>query len=85
MVRWYVDEDFFLLEVSHTPNIDHIDHNDRNHSNPGSPDDTGDPNKIQLDVTLIELQLPSPPSPITTNSHNLGHPHTQHIHEVPNT
>lgn len=83
MIRYYVDEDLFLLEVSHTTPPD-----DRNPSTPSSPD-PDDPNEspIGYDVTLIELppvqqQLP-PPSPITVNHTN--HVHGHHVHEVTNT
>ncbi|XP_063982125.1 uncharacterized protein Grh isoform X1 [Diachasmimorpha longicaudata] len=92
MVRYYVDEDLFLLEVSHSPHQEH----DRNPSNPGSPGDPDDPNEstpIGYDVTLIELppvqsQLPPPPSPISVshgNPHAHVHGHNPHIHEVTNT
>lgn len=89
MIRYYVDEDLFLLEVSHSPtNQEH----DRNPSDPGSPGDPDDPHEstsIGYDVTLIELppvQAPPPPSPISVN-HNHGHVHghNQHVHEVANT
>lgn len=96
MIRYYVDEDLFLLEVSHSRTSPEQNVVDRNTSNPGSPGDPDDPNEnmtIGFDVTLIELpsaQPQLPPSPIAvTHSHSHGHTHvhghSQHVHEVANT
>lgn len=80
MIRYYVDEDLFLFQVSHS-RIKPDSGTDRNH-NPGSPDDpdTGDPPNHGYDVTFIELptsqiQLPASPS---------AHAHA-HMHDAGNT
>lgn len=84
MIRYYVDEDLFLLEVSHSRiNPD----SERNPNNPGSPGDPGDPGDPPTnggyDVTLIELPS-SPPhmphSPLANSTH--GH---AHVHDNSNT
>ncbi|XP_026669204.1 protein grainyhead isoform X2 [Ceratina calcarata] len=86
MIRYYVDEDLFLLEVTHS-RVNPDPSNDRSQANPGSPGDPGDPGDppapTGYDVTLIEL--PSSPahiahSPLTNSTH--GHPH---VHESGNT
>ncbi|XP_076667286.1 grainy head isoform X3 [Andrena cerasifolii] len=86
MIRYYVDEDLFLLEVSHS-RVNPDPSNDRNPNNPGSPGDPGDPGDppatAGYDVTLIEL--PSSPvhiahSPLTNSAH--GH---AHVHDTGNT
>ncbi|XP_033356783.1 protein grainyhead isoform X2 [Bombus vosnesenskii] len=86
MIRYYVDEDLFLLEVTHS-RINPDPSNERNPANPGSPGDPGDPGDppatAGYDVTLIEL--PSSPthiahSPLTNSAH--GH---AHVHESGNT
>ncbi|XP_036148573.1 protein grainyhead isoform X2 [Monomorium pharaonis] len=80
MIRYYVDEDLFLLEVSHS-RINPEPGSERN--NPDSPD-PGDPgdHSVGYDVTLIEL--PSPPhlphSPLANSTH--GH---VHVHDNSNT
>lgn len=83
MIRYYVDEDLFLLEVSHS-RISPVDQNaDRNNpNNPGSPGDPGDPGDppaaAGYDVTLIELPS-SPPhlphSPLANSTHSHAHVH----------
>lgn len=82
MIRYYVDEDLFLLEVSHS-RINSDPSNDRNNpGSPGDPSDPGDPPATAgYDVTLIELP-PShlPHSPLT----NSAHAHT-HVHDNGNT
>ncbi|XP_012137359.1 grainy head isoform X2 [Megachile rotundata] len=84
MIRYYVDEDLFLLEVTHS-RMNPDPSNERN--NPGSPGDPGDPGDppatAGYDVTLIEL--PSTPahvahSPLTNSSHAHAH-----VHESGNT
>ncbi|XP_071869111.1 grainy head isoform X2 [Bombus fervidus] len=86
MIRYYVDEDLFLLEVTHS-RVNPDPSNERNSANPGSPGDPGDPGEppatAGYDVTLIEL--PSSPahiahSPLT----NSAHAHA-HVHESGNT
>ncbi|KOX77113.1 Protein grainyhead [Melipona quadrifasciata] len=86
MIRYYVDEDLFLLEVTHS-RVNPDPSNERNPANPGSPGDPGDPGDppatAGYDVTLIEL--PSSPahiahSPLTNSAH--GH---THVHETGNT
>ncbi|XP_050590251.1 protein grainyhead isoform X2 [Bombus affinis] len=86
MIRYYVDEDLFLLEVTHS-RVNPDPSNERNPANPGSPGDPGDPGDppatAGYDVTLIEL--PSSPahiahSPLTNSAH--GH---AHVHESGNT
>ncbi|XP_054010434.1 protein grainyhead isoform X1 [Hylaeus anthracinus] len=86
MIRYYVDEDLFLLEVSHS-RVNPDPSNDRNPNNPGSPGDPGDPGDppttAGYDVTLIEL--PSSPthmahSPLANSAH--GH---SHVHDNGNT
>ncbi|KOC59786.1 Protein grainyhead [Habropoda laboriosa] len=87
MIRYYVDEDLFLLEVTHS-RVNPDPSSDRNPANPGSPGDPGDPGEPPTtggyDVTLIEL--PSSPvshiahSPLTNSAH--GH---AHVHESGNT
>jgi len=82
MIRYYVDEDLFLLEVSHS-RINPADPSaDRNPNNPGSPGDPGDPGDppttAGYDVTLIELPS-SPPhlphSPLANSTHSHAHVH----------
>ncbi|XP_024935913.1 uncharacterized protein LOC107263230 isoform X2 [Cephus cinctus] len=89
MIRYYVDEDLFLLEVSHS----HVN-SDRNPNpgSPGDPGDPGDPPSAGYDVTLIELSsspTPLPPSPLTvTAAHAHAHSHSHvhsHVHETGNT
>ncbi|XP_076638400.1 grainy head isoform X3 [Colletes latitarsis] len=86
MIRYYVDEDLFLLEVSHS-RVNPDPSNDRNPNNPGSPGDPGDPGDppatAGYDVTLIVL--PSSPahiahSPLANSAH--GH---SHVHDNGNT
>lgn len=84
MIRYYVDEDLFLLEVSHSRiNPDpSADHNPNNPGSPGDPSDPGDP-PAGYDVTLIELPSSSshlPHSPLA----NSAHAHT-HVHDNGNT
>ncbi|XP_071573029.1 uncharacterized protein Grh isoform X2 [Temnothorax nylanderi] len=78
MIRYYVDEDLFLLEVSHSRiNPD----SERNPNNPGSPGDPGDPGDppAGYDVTLIELpHLPHSPLANSTHAH-------VHVHDNSNT
>ena len=86
MIRYYVDEDLFLLEVSHSRTKP--DFVDRNH-NPGSPgdQDSGDSPNPGYDVTLIELPNPPiqlPPSPIAPTAHSHAHVHA-HMHDAGNT
>ncbi|XP_011872603.1 PREDICTED: protein grainyhead [Vollenhovia emeryi] len=74
MMRYYVDEDFFLLEVSHSRiNQD----SERNLNNPGSPGDPSDPgdSPAGYDVTLIELPTSSSHSPLANSTHAHGHVH----------
>lgn len=78
MIRYYVDEDLFLFQVSHS-RVKSDSITDRNH-NPSSPDDqdTGDPPNHGYDVTLIELHtspIPLPQSPITPSLHAHAHMH----------
>ncbi|XP_031364304.1 protein grainyhead isoform X2 [Apis dorsata] len=86
MIRYYVDEDLFLLEVTHSrvPNPDPS--NERNPANPGSPGDPGDPSDqpatAGYDVTLIEL--PSASAHIAHSPLNSAHGHA-HVHESGNT
>ncbi|XP_066591732.1 protein grainyhead isoform X2 [Prorops nasuta] len=78
MVRYYVDEDLFLLEVSHS----RVNPETDRHPNPGSPSDPGDPETtVGYDVTLIELSTAAS-SPLTNSSHEHVH---QHVHESANT
>lgn len=86
MIRYYVDEDLFLLEVTHS-RVNPDPSNERNPPNPGSPGDPGDPGDppatAGYDVTLIAL--PSSPahiahSPLTNSAHGHGH-----VHESGNT
>lgn len=86
MIRYYVDEDLFLLEVSHS-RVNPDPSNERNPNNPGSPGDPGDPGDSPAtagyDVTLIELPSSSAHiahSPLTNSTH--GH---AHVHETGNT
>lgn len=82
MVRYYSDEDLFLLEVSHSRiNPD----NERNPNNPGSPSDPGDPNdpSAGYDVTLIKLPSPPPHLPHSPLA-NSTHAHV-HVHDNSNT
>lgn len=88
MIRYYVDEDLFLLEVSHSrinsdPSADR--NNPNNPSSPGDPSDPGDP-PAGYDVTLIELPN-LPHSPITAAAAaNSAHAHTHtHVHDNGNT
>lgn len=82
MIRYYVDEDLFLLEVSHSRiNPD----NERNPNNPGSPGDPGDPRDppVGYDVTLIELPSSSPHLPHSPLANStLAH---VHVHDNSNT
>ncbi|KAG8038672.1 hypothetical protein G9C98_000227 [Cotesia typhae] len=89
MIRHYVDEDLFLLEVSHSTTPANPECNQSNPGSPGDPDDPNDSTSIGYDVTLIKLQTqltpPSPSlssstSPATVNSHIHGH-----VHEVTNS
>lgn len=80
MIRYYVDEDLFLLEVSHSRiNPDPSDRNSNNPGSPGDPSDPGDPPATAgYDVTLIEL--PSSPvhlphSPLANSTHTHAHVH----------
>lgn len=82
MIRYYVDEDLFLLEVSHSRiNPD----NERNPNNPGSPGDPSDPgdSPAGYDVTLIELPS-SPPHLPHSPLANSTHAHV-HVHDNSNT
>ncbi|XP_067210610.1 protein grainyhead isoform X2 [Linepithema humile] len=81
MIRYYVDEDLFLLEVTHS-RINPDPSSDRNSNNPGSPDDPGDPGD-SYDVTLIELPS-SPPHLPHSPLANSTHAHT-HVHDNSNT
>lgn len=77
MIRYYVDEDLFILEVSHSRM------SPDNRDNPGSP---GDPNESPgYDITLIELPTspaPLPPSPLAPSAHAHTHAHVHaHVHE----
>lgn len=85
MIRYYVDEDLFLLEVSHS-RLNSDPSNDRN-PNPGSPSDPNDsgdsPSTAAYDVTLIEL--PSSPANLPHSPlANSTHAHT-HVHDNVNT
>lgn len=81
MIRYYVDEDMFLLEVSHS-RISSDPNNDHNQNNPRSPNDPNDPGEppatAGYDVTLIELR-PSPQhlphSPLANSTHAHAHVH----------
>lgn len=84
MIRYYVDEDLFLLEVSHS-RINPEPGSERNPNNPGSPGDPGDPGDppAGYDVTLIELpsshsHLPHSPLANSTHTH-------VHVHDNSNT
>lgn len=82
MIRYYVDEDLFLLEVSHS-RINPDPSGDRNNpGSPGDPNDPGDPPATAgYDVTLIELPSSHlPHSPLA----NSAHAHT-HVHDNGNT
>ncbi|XP_039303357.1 protein grainyhead isoform X1 [Solenopsis invicta] len=83
MIRYYVDEDLFLLEVSHS-RINSDPSSERNPNNPGSPGDPGDPGDppAGYDVTLIEL--PSPPHLPHSPLANSTHAHV-HVHDNSNT
>lgn len=82
MIRYYVDEDMFLLEVSHSRiNSDpNVDRNPNNPGSPGDPSDPGDPpSTAAYDVTLIELpRLAHSPLPNSTHAHT-------HVHDNSNT
>ncbi|XP_076225783.1 grainy head isoform X2 [Nomia melanderi] len=85
MIRYYVDEDLFLLEVSHSRvNPDPSSERNPNPGSPGDPGDPGDPpTAAGYDVTLIELpssQAHIAHSPLTNSAH--GH---AHVHETGNT
>ncbi|XP_032685588.1 protein grainyhead isoform X4 [Odontomachus brunneus] len=86
MIRYYVDEDLFLLEVSHS-RINPDPSGDRNPNNPGSPSDPNDPGDppttAGYDVTLIELPS-SPPHLPHSPLANSAHAHT-HVHDNGNT
>ena len=84
MIRYYVDEDLFLLEVSHT-RINSDTGSERNPNNPGSPGDPGDPSdsSVGYDVTLIELPS-SPPHLPHSPLANSTHAHV-HVHDNSNT
>lgn len=80
MIRYYVDEDLFLLEVSHSRI-----NPDSERNNPGSPGDPGDPGDppAGYDVTLIELPS-SPPHLPHSPLANSTHAHV-HVHDNSNT
>lgn len=86
MIRYYVDEDLFLLEVTHSRVANPDPSNERNPANPGSPGDPGDPSDqpatAGYDVTLIEL--PSASAHIAHSPLNSAHGHA-HVHESGNT
>ncbi|XP_011067346.1 PREDICTED: protein grainyhead isoform X2 [Acromyrmex echinatior] len=84
MIRYYVDEDLFLLEVSHS-RINPDPGSERNPNNPGSPGDPGDPSDSPAgyDVTLIELPS-SPPHLPHSPLANSTHAHV-HVHDNSNT
>lgn len=77
-MRYYVDEDLFMLEVSHSRiNSDpSADRNPNNPGSPGDPSDQGDP-PAGYDVTLIELPSPAhlPHSPLANSAHAHAHVH----------
>ncbi|KAL6421886.1 hypothetical protein ACFW04_010794 [Cataglyphis niger] len=82
MIRYYVDEDLFLLEVSHS-RINPDPGSERNPNSPGDPGDPGDsPSTAGYDVTLIELSHPPPlpHSPLANSTHAHAH-----IHDNSNT
>lgn len=76
MIRYYVDEDLFLLEVSHS-RLNPDPGNERNPHSPGDPDDPDDSPSAGYDVTLIELSHPPPlaHSPLANSTHTHGHVH----------
>lgn len=75
MIRYYVDQDLFLLEVSHSRI--NPDPGSERPSSPGDPDDPGDtPSTAGYDVTLIELSHPPlPHSPLANSTHAHAHVH----------
>lgn len=85
MIRYYVDEDLFLLEVSHSRLTGDPERNSTNPGSPSDPNDPGDAPSSGYDVTLIELSS-SPPhlahSPLSNSTH--AHAHA-HVHESGNT
>lgn len=80
MVRFYVDEDLFLLEVTHTPVTNNSDPNSEH--DPSSP---GDVRSSGYDVTLIELSSSvSAPVSLAVSGPLSPHPHPhQHQHGHP--
>lgn len=70
MIRYYVDEDLFLLEVSHS-RLSQEQHQERSsRTDNGSPQDPGDGLESYYDVTLIELPLiPQPTSLASASPH----------------
>ena len=87
MIRYYVDEDLFILEVSHSRM------SPDNRDNPGSPNDPNDSPNVGYDITLIELPSspgPLPASPLAPSAHAHTHAHSHahvhaHVHENNNT
>lgn len=82
MIRHYIDEDLFLLEVSHS----RINPDSERNPNPGSPGDPGDPSDppTGYDVTLIELPSPPPHLPHSPLA-NSTHAHVHVVHDNSNT
>ncbi|XP_046435585.1 protein grainyhead isoform X1 [Neodiprion fabricii] len=81
MVRYYVDEDLFLLEVSHTSVSSNSDPNSEH--DPSSPGDIRNGAGAGYDVTLIELSTPAvqPSVPVSVPGSLSPHPHSQHQHQ----
>lgn len=68
MIRYYVDEDLFLLEVSHSRLSPEQQQERSSRTGNGSPQDPGDGLEPCYDVTLIELPLASQSTSLATAS-----------------
>lgn len=69
MIRYYVDEDLFLLEVTHS-RLSPEQQQERSNRNPGgSPSDPNDGMDPVYDVTLIELPLNPQPTMTAASPH----------------
>ncbi|XP_020279945.1 uncharacterized protein LOC109852831 [Pseudomyrmex gracilis] len=82
MIRYYIDEDEFLLEVTHS-RINPDPGNDRNPGSPGDHGDSGDSPTALYDVTLI--QLPTSRLRQTAHSPVANSSHHAHVHDNGNT
>jgi hypothetical protein len=76
MIRYYVDEDLFILEVSHSrlsaEQQQQQQHERSNRNTGGSPSDPGDGLEPGYDVTLIEMPINSQPSMTSVSPHQTG-------------